>query len=49
MINIVLTLILALWLLKYGPLNAVIGASVATLISRIIFLGGLIYYRSKNL
>lgn len=47
LINVILTLILVLWLLKYGALQAVIGSTIATVISRLVLLCGLIIYKRK--
>jgi len=46
--NIILNYFLITWLLKYGSLPAVLGASVATLISRYFLLGGLTYFKKRN-
>jgi len=46
-INIILNYVLIVWLLKYSPLHAVIGASIATILSRGFYLGVLVINRKK--
>tara|TARA_Y100000034_G_C6853617_1_gene387569 strand:+ start:5 stop:1324 length:1320 start_codon:yes stop_codon:yes gene_type:complete len=47
-LNITLNYFLIVWLLNYGNLMAVFGATFATLISRYLYLGGLIIFKNKT-
>ncbi len=48
LINIVLNYVLIVWLLNYGYFMAVVGATMATLISRYFYLFGLVITRKKK-
>lgn len=47
-INVILNYLLIVYFLKYGMFYAVMGVCIATVISKVIHLGGLIIFRKKN-
>jgi stage V sporulation protein B len=46
-INVALNYLLIVWLLNYSPFMAVVGATIATLISRYFYMFALMFFRKK--